>query len=123
MKVFVGGLPWAVDNDRLMEVFNEFGAVLDARVIYDKETERSRGFGFVTFADAEDAEKLIAHGTIEVDGRTVRIDHANDKKQGFGRRGNNGNSRAGGRGREDHGGGYDDRRGRRKDRKRGRERY
>ena len=120
MKVFVGGLPWEVDNVRLKDVFSEFGPLVDAIVVYDKETSRSRGFGFVTFADADDAEKLIQQGSIQVDGRTVRIDHANEKRQsrGRGRGGGRGNDR--GHGRDEPR--FEERRSGRRER-RGRDRY
>ena len=81
MKVFVGGLPWEVDNVRLKEAFTQFGTVLDARVVFDKETNKSRGFGFVTFSEDKDAEKAIAKGSFQLDNRTVRIDRANEKRQ------------------------------------------
>jgi len=95
MKVFCGGLPWEVDNVRLKQVFSEFGPVMDAIVVYDKETGRSRGFGFVTFSDEADAQRMIQEGSVEVDGRTVRIDHANDKKQSFGGARDGGGDRGG----------------------------
>lgn len=85
MKIFVGGIPWGVDNARLKEVFEEYGSVVEAIVVYDKETRKSRGFGFVTFEDEDDAERMIETGTINVDGRTVRIDSANEKRQDRGR--------------------------------------
>ena len=50
-KLFVGGLPWATDDNGLREAFSEFGEVTDAKVIMDRATGRSRGFGFITFAN------------------------------------------------------------------------
>ena len=50
-KLFVGGLPWAADDERLKLQFATYGEVTEAIVITDRETGRSRGFGFVTFAD------------------------------------------------------------------------
>lgn len=124
MKIFVGGLPWAVDNARLKEVFSEFGPVVDAIVVYEKETDRSRGFGFVTFSDPEDAERLIDQGTLQVDGRQVRIDHANERRQSRGGGGRD-HARGGGRGGGRDHGGYDEPKfeERRSRRGRGRERY
>jgi cold-inducible RNA-binding protein len=80
-KLFVGGLPWAMDNDRLKEVFAEFGDLEDARVILDRETGRSRGFGFVTYVNDESAEKALALNGQEVDGRRLRIDRAQEKER------------------------------------------
>ncbi|WP_052557155.1 RNA-binding protein [Enhygromyxa salina] len=80
-KLFVGGLPWAMDNQRLKEVFAEFGDVEDARVVLDRETGRSRGFGFVTFATPEAAESAMALNGQDVDGRPIRIDRAQEKQR------------------------------------------
>ena len=58
-KIFVGGLPWALDSEDLREAFQEFGQVTEANVVYDRETGRSRGFGFVSFAEPEQAQKAL----------------------------------------------------------------
>ncbi|OGC19831.1 hypothetical protein A3J90_03955 [candidate division WOR-1 bacterium RIFOXYC2_FULL_37_10] len=58
-SIFVGNLPWSVANSDLEAKFSEFGTVLSARVMTDKMTGKSRGFGFVDMEDA-DAEKAIA---------------------------------------------------------------
>lgn len=80
-KLFVGGLPWAVDNQRLEEVFSEYGEVTSARVVTDRETRRSRGFGFVEFADeAAAAAALEAMNDADLDGRTLKVDFAEDKQ-------------------------------------------
>ncbi|KAL8261268.1 hypothetical protein R6Q59_025317 [Mikania micrantha] len=84
-KVFVGGLAWATDDMSLREAFGAYGEVHEARVIVDRETGRSRGFGFVTFADAEAASAAIqAMDQRELHGRTVRVNYANDRPQGGG---------------------------------------
>jgi cold-inducible RNA-binding protein len=80
-KLFVGGLPWAMDNQRLKEVFAEFGDVEDARVVLDRETGRSRGFGFVTFATPAAAENALTLNGKEIDGRPIRIDRAQEKQR------------------------------------------
>ncbi|MBX3251862.1 MAG: RNA-binding protein, partial [Myxococcales bacterium] len=54
-KVFVGGLSWGTDDNGLFRAFEKFGAVVEAKVIQDRDTGRSRGFGFVTFEDASAA--------------------------------------------------------------------
>ncbi len=78
-KLFVGGLAWATDDQRLREVFEEYGNVDDARVITDRDTGRSRGFGFVSFVNPEDAEKARAMDGTDVDGRAIRVELAKDK--------------------------------------------
>lgn len=80
-KLFVGGLPWAVDDEALRSHFEAFGEVIDARVIYDRDTGRSRGFGFVTFEVAADADEAIdALNESEFDGRTIRVNEAQERR-------------------------------------------
>jgi len=79
-KLFVGSLSWNTDDTRLREAFAQHGEVTEARVITDRDSGRSRGFGFVTFADDSAAEKAIAAlNQHELDGRTIRVDVAQDK--------------------------------------------
>jgi cold-inducible RNA-binding protein len=82
-KLFVGGLAWATDDDSLSKTFQEFGTVEEAKVITERETGRSRGFGFVTFDSTENAmtaqKAMDGH---EIDGRQLRVDFANDKQRG-----------------------------------------
>lgn len=104
-KLFVGGLPWAMDNNRLKEVFAEFGDVVDARVILDRDTGRSRGFGFVTYATPESAEKALGLNGQEVDGRRIRVDRAQEKERRGGGRPGGGGGRPGGGGGRPGGGG------------------
>lgn len=59
-RIYVGNLPWQVDDARLEQVFSEHGKVVDARVVYDRETGRSRGFGFVTMATKNELDDAIA---------------------------------------------------------------
>jgi RNA recognition motif-containing protein len=56
-KLFVGGLSWGINWQELKDIFGEFGEVVFARVITDRETGKSRGFGFLEFANIEDAKK------------------------------------------------------------------
>lgn len=58
-KLFVGSLPWATDDAQLNELFSQYGEVTSARVMTDKFTGRSRGFGFVEFANEADAQKAV----------------------------------------------------------------
>jgi len=80
-KIFVGGLSWGTDSDGLREACAEYGEVTEARVITDRETGRSRGFGFVTFDSAENAAKAIeGMNGADLDGRTLRVNIAEDRR-------------------------------------------
>jgi nucleolin len=59
-RIYAGNLPWDVDNERLEEVFSEHGKVVEARVVYDRETGRSRGFGFVKMSSETEMNDAIA---------------------------------------------------------------
>lgn len=79
-KLFVGGLSWGTDDEGLRAAFEEFGPVTEARVIMDRETGRSRGFGFVGFDSDDDANKAQeAMDGAELDGRSIRVNPAEDK--------------------------------------------
>jgi len=79
-KLFIGGLSWSTEDDGLRRAFEQFGEVTDAKVITDRDTGRSRGFGFVTFADAESARSALAEMDGQpIDGRTVRVDQAKER--------------------------------------------
>ncbi|MHC4934910.1 MAG: RNA recognition motif domain-containing protein [Planctomycetota bacterium] len=73
-RLFVGGLPWAVDDHALQDHFAGFGEVVSATVIRDRETQRSRGFGFVEFANDAEAAKAVddLDGT-EMEGRQITV--------------------------------------------------
>jgi len=81
-KLFVWNLSWNLTWQELKEVFSEFGEVNFVRIITDRETGRSKGFGFVEFASVEEATaaKDAMQGQ-EVDGRELKIDFAQEKKQ------------------------------------------
>jgi cold-inducible RNA-binding protein len=79
-KLFVGGLSWGTTDLGLREAFERFGAVAEAKVILDRDTGRSRGFGFVTFDDDSAAESAVASmDGAELDGRTVRVNEAHER--------------------------------------------
>ena len=81
-KLFVGSLPWAVTSDRLKEAFSQFGEVTDAVVISDRMSGRSKGFGFVTFATDEEAQKAIdGMNGKELDGREITVNVAKPKAE------------------------------------------
>lgn len=58
-KIYVGNLDWNINDEKLLEVFKEFGEVVLAQVIIDRETGRSRGFGFVTFKDEKSTKEAM----------------------------------------------------------------
>ena len=80
MKLFVGGLSFDTDKEGLRRGFESFGEIEDVAVISDRETGRSRGFGFVTFREEADGKKAMAalDGQM-LDGRTVRVNEATAK--------------------------------------------
>ena len=79
-KLFVGGLAWATDDNGLRQAFEGFGEVTDAKVIQDRDTGRSRGFGFVTFQSEADANSALAgmNGN-ELDWRTINVNVARER--------------------------------------------
>ena len=78
-KLFVGGLNWQMRGNDLREEFSKFGEIVFARVNLDKETKRSKGFGFVEFANADDAAKAKAEmDGQEVWGRPIKVDFAKE---------------------------------------------
>ncbi|PIR93661.1 RNA-binding protein [Candidatus Falkowbacteria bacterium CG10_big_fil_rev_8_21_14_0_10_39_11] len=76
-KLFIGSLDWGVTSEDLNQTFSAFGAVEDAVVIMDKMTGRSKGFGFVTFTNDEDADKALAElNGSELKGREIVVNEA-----------------------------------------------
>ncbi|OGE00342.1 RNA-binding protein [Candidatus Curtissbacteria bacterium RIFCSPHIGHO2_12_41_11] len=76
-KLFVGSLPFATTSDQLREMFAKAGQVVEANVVTDKMTGRSRGFGFVEMASDEDAKKAISQlNGSEIDGRKIFVSEA-----------------------------------------------
>jgi RNA recognition motif-containing protein len=106
-KLFVGGLNFATSNERLRELFAECGQVDSATVVTDRDTGRSRGFGFVEMGSAEEAETAISkYNGQEIDGRRLQVEKAKDGGGGGGaRRGGGGFGGGGGRGGYGGGGG------------------
>src|SRR5436190_17406574 len=82
-KLYVGGLAWATTDEGLNAAFAPFGKLLSAKVVKDRETGRSRGFGFVEFeTDAEADKALAGMNEKELDGRRLRVDKATDRPPG-----------------------------------------
>lgn len=91
VKLFIGGLSWNTDNNSLRAKFEEFGAVEDAIVIRDRETGRSRGFGFVVYSNNDEATAAVnAMNDVEFDGRIIRVQKATEREGGNTGRGNGG---------------------------------
>ncbi|KAF2634046.1 RNA-binding domain-containing protein [Massarina eburnea CBS 473.64] len=98
-KLFVGGLAWHTDDQTLRQKFEEFGAVEEAVVVKDRDTGRSRGFGFVRFAQDAEADTAMQNmNNVEFDGRTIRVDKASDRAGGGAPRGGYGGGGGGGGG-------------------------
>ncbi|CAD5335490.1 unnamed protein product [Arabidopsis thaliana] len=92
-KLFIGGMAYSMDEDSLREAFTKYGEVVDTRVILDRETGRSRGFGFVTFTSSEAASSAIqALDGRDLHGRVVKVNYANDRTSGGGAGGGYGSS-------------------------------
>ncbi|HXV75799.1 MAG TPA: RNA-binding protein [Candidatus Polarisedimenticolaceae bacterium] len=86
-KLFVGGISWNTTEDGLREAFERFGEVVEANIVFDRYTGRSRGFGFVTFANEEQAAQAMEQlNGAELDGRAIRVDDAHDKPKAGGPR-------------------------------------
>ena len=82
MNIYVGNISYSTDDSRLTELFSEFGEVTSARVISDRETGRSKGFGFVEMSDDSAANSAIeALNEKEVDGRTLRVNEARPREE------------------------------------------
>lgn len=95
MNIYVGNLSYNTSENNLETLFSEFGTVESVRIITDRETGRSKGFGFVDMPDDEEGNAAIeALNGREIDGRTLRVNEARPKTEnGGGRRGGFGGSR------------------------------
>ncbi len=83
-KLYVGNLPYTTNDDELRQLFEEYGSVQSANVVSDRDTGRSRGFGFVEM-DSEAADKAIrALDGKDFGGRPLRIDEARERRPGGG---------------------------------------
>ncbi len=98
MKLFVAGLPYDLDDNELMEIFEKFGAIISAKVAIDKETGESRGFGFVEMQNDADGKEAIEHlNDISLGKKPLVVKQADDRApskpgSGGGYRGGGGNS-------------------------------
>lgn len=80
-KLFVGSLPWAVDDQKLGDLFSEFGSVVSAVVLKDRMTGRSRGFGFVEMENDQEAQEALEklNGS-DMDGRKIVVNVARPRE-------------------------------------------
>ena len=82
MKLYVGNLPWSIDDQKLNDIFSEFGNVESASVISDRQSGRSKGFGFVEFGNDEEAKKAMeSMNEKEVEGRALKVNEARPKEE------------------------------------------
>jgi len=81
-NLFVGSLPWSVNDEQLAQIFGEAGTVESARVITERDTGRSKGFGFVEMATDEEAKKAIdtLNGK-EIEGRAITVNEARPREE------------------------------------------
>ncbi|XP_016470391.2 29 kDa ribonucleoprotein B, chloroplastic [Nicotiana tabacum] len=79
-RVYVGNLSWGVDDLALKELFSEQGNVVDAKVVYDRDSGRSRGFGFVTYSSSKEVNDAIdSLNGVDLDGRSIRVSAAEER--------------------------------------------
>ena len=81
-KIYIGNLPWSATDTELSDMFAKFGSVVSATVVTDRETGRSRGFGFVEMSEADEADKAIqaVDGT-DLGGRALRVNEAQQRER------------------------------------------
>jgi RNA recognition motif-containing protein len=80
LNIYVGNLPFSATEDDLKEVFSSFGTVVSAKVIMDRETGRSRGFGFVELGDNSARKAISELNGAEYDGKVLTVNEAREKK-------------------------------------------
>jgi RNA recognition motif-containing protein len=117
-RIYVGNLPYSADDGQLNQLFTAYGTVVDARVITDRNTGQSKGFGFVEMSTEDEARAAIAglNGTM-LGNRALRLDEAAERPAGGGGGGRSGGYGSGGGGGRS--GGYGSGGGRRDDYSRG----
>lgn len=112
MNIFVGSLPFRLEETELRELFEEYGEVVSAKIITDKFSGRSKGFGFVEMPNDEEAQRAIdGLNNSEVGGRTIVVNKSEEKKDSDRKRSFGGGGRSGGYGNK---GGYGNREGNRR---------
>lgn len=83
-KLYVGNFPYSVSEDQLRGIFSQYGEISELAMIMDRDTGRPKGFGFITFATQEAAEKALEQNGNDLDGRPLKVNMAIDKPRGGG---------------------------------------
>jgi cold-inducible RNA-binding protein len=84
MKLYVGNLPYNISDDQLHDMFTKFGTPDSARVITDRDTGQSKGFGFVEFSNADEAKQAMSLNGTDFGGRALTVNEARPKNEGGG---------------------------------------
>ena len=85
MNIYVGNLHYEISEDQLKEIFEEYGEVTSTKIINDRETGRSKGFGFVEMGNEDEANKAISElNDAELKGRNMRVNQARERTGGGG---------------------------------------
>lgn len=90
MNIFVAGLSYQINDADLKELFEEYGGVFSAKIITDRETRRSKGYGFVEMADEDGRRAIEELNGAEYDGRTLSVSEARPRAEGDNQRGHRG---------------------------------
>lgn len=86
MNIYVGNLHYEINEDQLKEIFEEYGEVTSSKIITDRETGRSKGFGFIEMANDEEANNAMGElNDAELKGRNMRVNEARERTGGGGR--------------------------------------
>lgn len=96
-KIYVGSLAYSVSSDDLSDFFGKFGEIAEVKLIIDRETNRSKGFAFITFAEDKSAQDALSADGQEIQGRKIRVNIANETSGGGGARRPGGGRPGGGR--------------------------
>jgi cold-inducible RNA-binding protein len=84
MKLYVGNLPYNISDDQLRDMFAKYGVPDSARVITDRDSGQSKGFGFVEFSDDEKAKQAMALNGTDFGGRSLTVNEARPRNEGSG---------------------------------------
>jgi RNA recognition motif-containing protein len=79
MKIYVGNLPYSVDDGRLQEIFGAFGPPLSASVVLDRASGQSKGYGFVEMADDDGRKAILSLNRTQLDGRTIWVNEVRSR--------------------------------------------
>ena len=95
-KLYVGNLPFSADEAQLRELFSAYGEISELAMITDRDTGRSKGFAFITFATQQAADKALEQDGKDLGGRNMRVNIAQEREKKGGGRGGNRGGRGGG---------------------------